>query len=223
MAALLDNAPRQSDVLIRLAELEQARVPVSASKLAQDLGLPRQSVRQYLLILQDKGLVSYDARVRQRASVSLTEAGHALTQTRLGVPIVSELSAGQSTYDEAQVLSYVTLLRDVLALREGDFLLRAGDDGLTGAGIFEDDLVAIRPTQEEPPSGHIVLISLPQTPTATLRRWNRVGQRVSLHTDRPTDIPIVLITEDIRIQGWMVGHIGVGNAGRSGEKGSFLQ
>ncbi|MDV6374169.1 LexA family protein [Deinococcus arenicola] len=211
MAALLDNAPRQSDVLIRLAELEQIRVPVSASKLAQDLGLPRQSIRQYLLLLQEKGLVTYDARVRQRASVALTEAGHALTQTRMGIPIVDEVMAGQPTYDETQVLGHVTLLRDVLDLREGDFLLRVGKDSLTVAGIFEHDLMVIRPTQEEPLSGHVVLVSLPQMQTATLKRWERVGQRVSLHTDHPMDLPIVLTQEEIQIQGWMVGLIGVRN------------
>ncbi|MBB6015952.1 LexA family protein [Deinococcus radiopugnans] len=215
MAALLDNAPRQSDVLIRLAELEQARVPVSASKLAQDLGLPRQSVRQYLLILQEKGLVNYDARVRQRASVSLTEAGHALTQTRLGFPIIGEVGAGQATYDQTQVLGHATLLRDALDLHEGDFLLRTCDDSLTGVGIFEHDLVAIRPTQEEPPSGHVVLVSWPQMPTATLKRWKRVGQRISLYTNWLDDVSIVLAARDVQIHGWMVGHIGIGNAGRS--------
>lgn len=206
----LDQAPRQRDVLRRIAQLEAERVAVTTARLAADLGLPRQNVRTYLLALRDKGLIQYEAGNRQRALIQLTNAGR--NDSELRFPILGTVAAGQPVGAEEHVERTIARLQDVLDLKEGDFFLHVRGDSMSGAGIYDGDLVALRPTQAEPLRGEIVLVLLPQEDTATLKRWNRLNGVVSLHSENAAHDPIILPADDVQIQGCLVGHIGTGRA-----------
>lgn len=209
----LEHAPRQREVLDTIAALESSRQPVTTQRLSKDLSIPRQNVRQYLLALQDKGLIHYEASDRQRALITLTDAGRQLTEQ--GYPLLGGVAAGQPILAEGEVQRYVSRLEDVLDLKPGDFLLTVSGDSMTGAGIFDGDLVAIRPTQAEPIRGEIVLVLLPEASTATLKRWNRLNGVVSLHSENPAYPPIEIPAASVEIQGCLVGHIGKGRARKS--------
>lgn len=212
--AALDHAPRQREVLHRIAELEAAHQPVTTQRLAADLGLHRQNLRQYLLALRDKGLIHYEAGGRQRALISMTQEGRQHTE-QAAYPVLGAVAAGQPILAEGQPQRYVTRLDEVLDLHPGDFLLSVLGDSMIGAGIYEGDLVAIRPTQAEPLRGEIVLVLLPDDSTATLKRWNRLNGLVSLHSENPAHAPIVVPAVNVQIQGCLVGHIGTGRARRT--------
>lgn len=209
--AVLEQAPRQRDVLFRIAALEGARQPITTQGLVKDLGIHRQNLRQYLLALRDKGLIRYEAQTRQRAHIALTPEGRGLTDAA-GYPVLGSVAAGQPALAEGQPEQYVTRLDEVLNLQPGDFLLKVRGDSMTGAGIYEDDLVAIRPLQTEPLTGEIVLVLLPDEHTATLKRWHRRNGAVSLLSDNPEHKPIELLVESVKIQGRLIGHIGRGRA-----------
>lgn len=208
--AALDHAPRQREVLNRIAELEAAHQPVTTARLAEDLGLHRQN----LLALQGKGLIQYEAGGRQRALISMTQEGRQQTE-QAAYPVLGAVAAGQPILAEGQPQRYVTRLDEVLDLHPGDFLLSVLGDSMTGAGIYEGDLVAIRPSQAEPLRGEIVLVLLPDDSTATLKRWNRLNGLVSLHSENPAHAPIVFPAGNVQIQGCPVGHIGSGRVRRT--------
>lgn len=209
----LEHAPRQREVLDTIASLESSRQPVTTQRLSASLSLPRQNVRQYLLALQDKGLIHYEATDRQRALITLTDTGRQLSEQ--GYPLLGRVAAGQPILAEGEVQRYVSRLEDVLDLKPGDFLLTVSGDSMIGAGIFDGDLVAIRPSQAEPLNGEIVLVLLPEASTATLKRWNRLHGVVSLHSENPAYAPIVLPAASVEIQGCLVGHIGTGRVRKS--------
>lgn len=209
----LAQTPRQRDVLFCIAQLESERIPVTTTRIADDLKLPRQNVRTYLLGLRDKGYVLYDAEKRQRAMILLTETGRALTSHRF--PVIGTVAAGQPILAEQHLERTVASLQDVLDLKEGDFFLRVKGDSMCGAGIFDDDLVAIRPSRVEPQSGEIALVLLPGEGTATLKRWSRQEGLVSLHSENPAYQPLVLPAQDVEVQGKLVGHIGTGRVRRT--------
>ncbi|RTR29087.1 LexA family protein [Deinococcus radiophilus] len=209
----LDHAPRQREILEKVAALEAAHQPVTTQSLTHALLLPRQNVRQYLLALRDKGLVHYEASDRQRAVITLTEEGRKLTER--SYPVLGTVAAGHPILAEGEIQRYVTRLEDVLDLKPGDFLLTVSGDSMIGAGIFDGDLVAIRPSQAEPLKGEIVLVLLPDASTATLKRWNRLNGVVSLHSENPAYAPIVVRATSVEIQGCLVGHVGTGRARKS--------
>lgn len=211
---VLEQAPRQRDVLFRIAELEVARQPITTQRLVKDLGIHRQNIRQYLLALRDKGLIQYEAEARQRAHIALTQEGRGLTESA-AYPVMGSVAAGQPILAEAQPEQFVTRLDEVLNLQPGDFLLRVQGDSMIGAGIYEDDLVAIRPLQTEPLSGEIVLVLLLDEHTATLKRWTRQGGVVSLLSENPGHAPITFPADRVKVQGSLVGHIGTGRGRRT--------
>jgi repressor LexA len=219
--------PRQRDVLAEIVRLEELGEAVTTSRLGEHLKMPRQNVRMYLLALRTQGVILYVAGERQNAVIRLTPFGQVFTGSTwkppdsgsfrtLGFPILGEVAAGPPGWAEERIEGYATRLQDILDLREGDFLLRVRGDSMIGAGIYPGDVVAIRPTTEEPHSGDITLVSVPGDDTATLKRWQRHNGTVSLLSENPEYLPMTFKVQDVQVQGCLVGLIGSGRARRTG-------
>ena len=230
----LNLTPRQQDVLGEIARLEGIGEAVTTARLGEQLGMPRQNVRTYLLALRNQGIILYVAGERQNAIIRLTERGQAPTMdagdppatTRgrnaraLGYPILGDVAAGRPGHAEEHIEGYAVRLQDVLDLHEGDFLLRVRGDSMIGVGIYPGDLVAIHPTSDEPHSGEITLVTVPGDDAATLKRWQRYNGTVSLHSENPAYAVMTFKVEDVQIQGRLVGHIGTGRTRRTGSAGN---
>ena len=216
---------RQQDVLDEIARLERQGEAVTTARIGGNLGIPRQNVRIYLLALQDHDLVLYEASERQNAVIRLTDQGRESTGISeghfdsLSFPILGEVAAGEPILAEDQIEGYAARLQDVLDLHEGDFLLRVRGDSMIGVGIYPGDLVAIHPTNDEPHSGEITLVTVPGDNTATLKRWQRNNGTVSLHSENPAYAVMTFNVEDIQVQGCLVGHIGTGRSRRTENNG----
>ncbi|WP_052195262.1 LexA family protein [Deinococcus radiopugnans] len=214
---------RQRDVLDTIATLENAGELITTARIAGELSLPRQNIRGYLLALRDRGLVHYAPTERHTAPIHLTDAGwqesgvaRVHETANLSFPILGEVAAGEPTLADNRVESHAIRLQDVLPLHEGDFLLRIRGQSMTGIGIFPGDLVAIRPGVDEPLSGEITLVGLPGEDTATLKRWHRNNGTVTLTSENPECLPLTYPVAEVRVQGYLVGHIGAGRSRRTG-------
>ncbi|WP_291423108.1 S24 family peptidase [Deinococcus sp.] len=216
---------RTRDVLEAIARLENLGEHVTTSRLAAELGLPRQNIRGYLLALLNRGAIRYPASGRQTVPIHLTEQGWNVAVTRrtpraeehgtLTFPVLGEVAAGHPTLASTDIEARATRLQDVLDLHEGDFLLRVRGESMMGIGIYPGDLVAIHPTTQEPLSGEIALVAVPGEETATLKRWHRNNGTVTLRSENPAYPPLTYPADDLLVQGWLVGHIGTGRARRS--------
>lgn len=209
----LEHAPRQRAVLDNIALLESSCQPMTTQRLAKNLSVTRQNVQQNLLALQDEGLVHYEATDRQRAVITLTDAGRQLTER--SYPILGVVVAGQPILTQEEIQRYVSRLKDVLDQKPGDFLPTVSGDSMTGVDIFDGDLVASRTSQAKPLRGEIVLVLLPEASTATLKRWNRLNGVVSLHSENAAHAPIMIPAKRVEIQSCLVRHVGTGRARKS--------
>ena len=207
--------PRQWDVL-RTALRCQPDEVVSAFVLAETLGLARQNLREHLLALQAAGWLEYHARPRQAALITLSSRARALRGSgaaERGFPLLGEVAAGPPTLAEQQVEGLVTRLDDLLTMRDGDFLLRVRGESMTGLGIFPGDVVVIRPA-EVAQNGDLALVLIPGEDSATLKRWQRRGPAVTLHSENPAYEPLRYGVAEVRVQGLLVGHVGSVDARR---------
>lgn len=87
------------------------------------------------------------------------------------VPLLGDVPCGPfQTIPEEFVERYINV-GEALNLKDGDFLLRARGDSMTGDGIYEGDFIQIRP-QQTCDSGDIAVIMMdtPFGPQATLKR-----------------------------------------------------
>lgn len=215
-----DLTPRQRAVLEQVWQLEDGGENVTLARLAEGLGIARQNVHTHVLALRDMDLVRYEAQARQTAVIRITEVGN----QRLGkgvpntpkppvsLPIVGHVAAGQPGFADQHIEGHATKLEDVLPIHEGDFLLRVRGESMLGIGIYDGDLVVIRPMEEEPLSGEIALVAVPGEDTATLKRWHRNNGTVTLFSENPAYPPMTFRAEDVLVQGCLVGHIGLGRS-----------
>lgn len=206
---------RQQEILTEIALLEHRGETVTTRRLSTALSLARQNIRIHLGTLRTLGYVQYDTTERHTAIVHLTSAGRLVIgqpPAPLALPIVGEVAAGQPGYAQEQVEGYATQLRDVLDIHEGDFLLRVRGESMLGIGIYPGDLVVIRPMSEEPNPGEITLVAVPGEDTATLKRWSRNNGTVTLLSENPAYAPMIFPTQDVMVQGCLVGHIGTGRS-----------
>lgn len=213
---------RTRDVLEAIATLERRDEPVTNARLASMLSLPRQNIRLYLINLSEHGLIEYDTAERKTAIIRLNDEGRRMMgiaapvpQSEAPFPILGEVAAGVPTFAEGQVEGYAARLRDVLDMKEGDFLLKVRGESMTGIGIFPGDLVAIHPGDQEPMAGEIALVILPGEGTATLKRWHRNNGTVTLFCENPDHPPMTFKATEVQIQGYFIGHIGTGRARRT--------
>ena len=195
---MTDLTRRQQQVLdfIR-AHLEHQGYPPTLREIAAHLGVNGTlGVSKHLDALERKGQL----RRHGGNSRGLTLARTPHPRGRL--PIVGNVPAGrlQPAIEESEE----GFSLDPQVTRDGDFMLRVRGDSMIEAGIFDGDLVQVRPAATAR-DGDIVVVLVGDE--ATLKRFFHEGGRIRLQPENCTMEPIMVTAEDdeIRVVGNVVG------------------
>lgn len=114
----------------------------------------------------------------------------------IGIPIIGRIAAGKPTLEFEGIDGYFSLDK-----WKNNFLLRVKGDSMTGAGIYEGDLVVID-SSREPIKGNIV-VALVEDET-TVKRLDRKDKNWILKPENP-DYPI--IDKNFEVVGVVIGVI----------------
>ncbi len=174
--------------------------PPSVREIGENVGLSSSStVHGHLARLEEKGYLRRDPS-KPRAIEVLDDDGRAVQRHRLvSVPLVGRVTAGEPILAVQNIEDYVPLPRD-LAGGEGTFLLSVRGDSMVGAGIYDGDLVIVRP-QSTADNGDIVVALLGDE--ATVKRYFREKNGVRLQPENPVLKPIV--ARDVTVLGKVIG------------------
>src|SRR5579872_5128470 len=179
---------RQSKILDYIRYVTRVRnYPPSVREIGEAVGLSSSStVHNHLNQLERRGLIKRDPS--KSRTVQLVQDADADQQRRnaISVPIVGNVAAGAPILAEQNIEDHL-LLSPELA-QEGFFLLRVRGDSMVNAGIFDGDLVLVRP-QHEAPNGTIVVALVDNE--ATVKRFERANGHVRLIAENPAYEPIV--------------------------------
>lgn len=115
----------------------------------------------------------------------------------VNVPIVGKVSCGNGTLALEEIEGYETIPKEWLAGGE-HFYLRAKGDSMTGARIFEGDLLLIR-KQPAVENGEIAAVLIGEE--AVLKRVYIVGDQLVLQSENPNYPPIFVPPAEARIIG----------------------
>jgi repressor LexA len=193
---------RQSEILRFMRDYQLAQgVPPSGRVVAERFGIRQPSVHKHLGALARKG------RLTQLADGKWGLPPAALRHTQLREsPIYGVIPAGLATEQEQAPEGSVGIDPRVFGLSSspsGDlWFLRVSGDSMTGANIFDGDLVAL--VRREPHPGDIIAALVDET-TTTLKRLAREGGRLVLRAENPRYPDIH--PRQLQCQGVMVGLI----------------
>lgn len=122
-----------------------------------------------------------------------------------GLAVIGDVAAGAPIFASEHVQQYVNV-DQALFSENADFLLKVKGDSMVNAGIFEQDLLAIKKTTNAR-DNEIVVARIGDD--VTVKRFQRNGSSVSLiaENDDYSPIDVDLQTEVFAIEGVVVGLI----------------
>ncbi len=110
------------------------------------------------------------------------------------IPLIGEIACGTPILAEQNVEDYV----DCPALCKATFALQCHGDSMIGAEIHDGDVVFVR-QQPEVENGQIAAVQIDDGDcyNATLKRFYRTGNTVTLMAENPSVAPMVFTREEI--------------------------
>ncbi len=157
-------------------------------------------VFDHLKALERKG---YIRRVGKRAIDILSPLGRPVLPDAREVPVLGRIRAGAPLLAEENIEGFLTVAHNIARGKEA-FALKVKGDSMIEDGILDGDYVVIR-RQEAGENGDIVCALIGDE--ATLKRFYRNGDTVTLKPANKDYDPIVLARGEFRVLGKMVGLI----------------
>jgi repressor LexA len=189
MKGLTAQQQRVLDVI--RSSLWQRGQPPTVREIGKEIGvLSSCTVQRHLDALERKGFIRRN-RYKYR-SIELTDSPIPPIIRAVNVPILGTIAAGQPMLAQENIEDTFPLPTTMVSEGETVFMLRVKGDSMTGAGIFDGDLVAVR-QQSVANNGEIVaaLVNGPAGEEATVKRFYRDGRRVKLVAENPAYPPIL--------------------------------
>jgi len=177
---------------------DKAGMPPTRAEIASFMGFrSANAAEDHLKALARKGAISLtpgmSRGIRLRAGVPLAGS----------LPVVGNVAAGAPILAEEHIADHLRVAPDTFRPR-ADYLLKVRGTSMRDAGILDGDLLAVHQTRDVS-NGQIVVARV--NDEVTVKRFNRRGNKVRLHSANPDFETIVvdLRTEELTIEGLGVG------------------
>jgi repressor LexA len=202
-----DLTVRQREVLAFIRSFaDRHGLPPTVREIGERFGFTARAAFDHLRALERKGMLQRRITAK-RVSRTLVPLDRGASRRPLPaeIPIMGRIAAGNPRLAAESSEGGIPVSAEWFARRgEAVFALRVRGDSMIGAHIADGDWVVIR-RQESAHPGDIVAAMVGDE--ATVKRFDRDGERVILKPEHPTMKPIVLERgeSDVRILGKVVG------------------
>lgn len=183
-------------------QIREHNLPPSLSEMAEHLQVKsKNAVAKLLDALEDQGYIRTSGKARGITVInSLAES---LEKGLIRVPLLGSIQAGTPHLAEEYIEEWINLPQTLVKGRRDVFLLKVRGDSMVNAGIFEGDLVIVRPTKEVKNKDIVVALLHDE---ATVKRFIQIKNRAYLKAENP-DYPNIYPKEEWMVQGKVVGVI----------------
>jgi repressor LexA len=179
---------RQTKILDYIRYVTKSRnYPPSVREIGEAVGLSSSStVHNHLNQLERRGLIKRDPSKSRTVQLVRDQSSDNQRRNAVSIPVIGNVAAGAPILAEQNIEEHMLLSPEMA--QEGYFLLRVRGDSMINAGIFDSDLVLVRP-QKEATNGTIVVALVDGD--ATVKRFERGNGHVKLIAENPAYEPIV--------------------------------
>jgi repressor LexA len=177
-----DITERQKELLkFIVKQVREYNLPPSISEMADFLKVKsKNAVAKLLDSLVDQGFIRTNGKAR---GIEVLDAlGESLEKGFMRVPLLGHIQAGSPHLAEENIEEWINLPQTLIKGRRDVFLLRVRGDSMINAGIYEGDLVIVRPTKESKNNDIVVALLHDE---ATVKRLVYVKNRAYLKAENP--------------------------------------
>jgi repressor LexA len=203
--------PRQQEIVDYLrSRSHDGAYPPSVREIGRAVGLSSSStVQNHLNVLERKGLIRRDpTKSRTVLLTDFSHAPHASSRTHW-LPLVGQVAAGAPLLAEQNIEDHIAIGPEI-AGGDDSFLLRVRGDSMTGDGIFDGDLVVVKPNSDVP-NGSMAVVRVESSATGegevTVKRIYREQGHLRLQPSNDAYAPIIVA--DAELEGKVVAVIRV--------------
>jgi repressor LexA len=184
-------------------------VPPTVREIGDRFKVTPRAAFDHLRALERKGMLQRRMGPgRTSRALTLSEAAGGGRGGAAGIPILGRIAAGQPLLAEENREGELPLAAGALRGAPADhFALRVRGESMIDAHICDGDLVVVRRQDSAQPNDIVVaLVESESGDEATVKRFQRDGDRVVLKPEHPTMQPIVIEPgRPVRILGKVVG------------------
>ena len=195
--------PRQQELLsFIIKQVREHNLPPSISEMAEHLKVKsKNAVAKLMKTLEDGGYIKTSGKAR--GITVLNSLKESLDKGFIRVPILGRVQAGSPHLAEEQIEEWINLPQTLVRGRRDVFLLRVRGDSMINAGIYDEDLVIVRPARDAKHNEIVVALLHDE---ATVKRFIQIKNRAYLKAENP-DYKNIYPKEEWMIQGKVVGVI----------------
>jgi repressor LexA len=198
-----DITSRQKELLSFIVkQVREHSLPPSISEMATYLKVSsKNAVAKLLNALEEAGHIKTSGKAR--GIEVLNALGESLQKGLVAVPLLGHIQAGSPHMAEQQIEEWINLPSSLIKGRRDVFLLKVRGDSMINAGIYEGDLVIVRPTKDVKNNDIVVALLHDE---ATVKRFIQIKNRAYLKAENP-DYKNIYPKEEWMVQGKVVGVI----------------
>jgi repressor LexA len=185
-----------------IGQIREHNLPPSISEMAMYLKVKsKNAVAKLIDALEIQGFVKTSGKAR--GIQVLKTLGESLEKGLIRVPVLGNIQAGSPHLAEEHVEEWINLPQTLIKSRRDVFLLRVRGGSMINAGIYEGDLVIVRPTRDVRNNDIVVALLHDE---ATVKRFVQIKNRAYLKAENP-EFKNIYPKEEWMIQGKVVGVI----------------
>ena len=168
-----------------------------------DRGFPptQREIMRHFKIKSTRGVARHLEALEKKGYLTRSRGARAIEVLGLskGIPVVGKVAAGQPILAIENIEARIDLNRSFARWKDG-FFLKVKGESMIQAGIFDGDYLLVKP-QPSAETGEIVVALV--NGEATVKRFEKKGDRVLLHAANPAYRPIEVTSKsgDFRIVG----------------------
>src|SRR5580704_1083202 len=130
-----------------IGQVRDHNMPPSVSEMATYLGVKsKNAVAKLLDGLEEGGYIKINGKAG--CITVLNSLNESLEKGLIRVPILGSIQAGSPHLAEEHIEDWINLPQTLVRGRRDVFLLKVRGESMIRAGIFDGDLVIVRPTRE---------------------------------------------------------------------------
>ena len=192
-----DLTSRQKEILDLIKDhLKEKGFPPTRADISKTLGFKsHNAAEQHLRAIEKKGFISI---------LSGASWGIVLNQEEKGIPVIGLVAAGGPILAQENIEKRIPTSQSLLS-EKVDYYLRVKGDSMVDVGIFEEDLIGVKKTNDIKVGSVVVARINEEVTVKTLKKFSSKEVVLKAENKNYSDIKVNPLVDELNFEGICVG------------------